>query len=194
MKFLTFIPNFEMSLPFDVIIEIARQNWGVWYKLSIVHREFGLYSIQPNVKRAAQKRFSYQEISEQRNYFKYVHYFKIGNVLHGTKSCYYDSKMTKLRHKIQFVDGKREGPKILYDYDGNIRMSKNYLNDRLHGAFISYDKQHKIHEKHYNHGLLEGSVIHYQQPGNFITIETEYQNGKKNGIETRYYDTANSRV
>lgn len=94
-----------VDLPFDVIFEIARVHWKVWYKLSISFRDFGLYSIESNVKKSAQQHFHFGEFIK---YLEidgfYQHYFMIDGVIHGFYSTYY-SRSKALRSQTLYNEG-----------------------------------------------------------------------------------------
>lgn len=100
-----------VELPLDVIIQIAQVHWKVWYKLSITFREFGLYSIQTNVKSAAQQHFNFGTFI---NYLEidgfYQHYFMLGGVNHGYYTTFYFlsdfyDRTKKLRSQTLYTEG-----------------------------------------------------------------------------------------
>ena len=62
-----------------------------------------------------------------------------------------------------------------------------YLNDKQDGIFIEFDKQGNLVRKiDYKNGLMDGRYYKFK---NTVLLElVEYQEGKKNGASTLYYD------
>lgn len=181
-------------LPFDVIIEIARTHWKVWYKISISLREFGLYSIQPNVKTFAQRHFRYEvhtQLKEKALYGYlplYERYTTIQGIKHGVHAFFYDSKMTQVKQKVKYIDELKEGPIVYFSMSGTIEKEAFYVNNMIHGTEIGYfDYMKKSYERVYNMGkLITESFFH--RSGN-ISRFTNYSNGMKNGVQTSWSET-----
>lgn len=182
------------NLPFDVIIEIARTHWKVWYKLSISLREFGLYSIQPSVKRAAQKRFREEHFIFQKqacglHNHGWCHFFTIRGVIQGMYTIYRDENMTLLYSETPFIEGKREGVARVYLNQGSLYKEINYVNNLFHGTQIIYFHNKQIDSvTTFKNGKKHGPYRRYFFETNKVIEECNYTNGKKNGVEVRYTD------
>lgn len=81
--------------------------------------------------------------------------------------------------------GKINGLRTEWDYSGQKRIEETYLNGVLNGAFKKWNGDGKIvMEGAYKNGLLEGTIIRNDYfPYEIETLETQYLNGKKHGIE-----------
>lgn len=172
------------DLPFDIIIEIARKNWGVWYKLSKTVRDFGLYSIEPSAKKAAQRHFQYEE-------HKTPHetYSTIGGVKHGISILYYNKELNKICTAVQYYAGLRQGCYLHYYSSGPLRSVQMYVNDLKHGEQIEYFRSgNKSFEAHFKEDKLDGNFLeYYDNENNDLWKHTTFSKGLKNGVEMTYH-------
>lgn len=69
------------DLPLDVLIVIAEYDDEVWFKLSILIKDFSVYAISPGVKIKAMKNFNISEYEKSGNCWKTHYYCKDKDIL-----------------------------------------------------------------------------------------------------------------
>jgi hypothetical protein len=91
--------------PFEILVHVAETNSSTWYQLSLLHKEFGLYSIKPLVRQNAIKKFGLTEVKTET-----VHYFLKNNKRDGW--CTYEI--------ISDVEGKKHHLKSTVPYQNGV--------------------------------------------------------------------------
>ncbi len=119
----------------------------------------------------------------------------------------------QIHYKGQFKNNEPVGEFLYYSEDGNLFAKNKYSKNGVmeseiyspegkliaKGKYINKKKQDKweyyseedgsiILEENYNNGYLVGKTLAYLSGTQFVIEETEYVNGKKNGLYSRYYD------
>jgi antitoxin component YwqK of YwqJK toxin-antitoxin module len=121
---------------------------------------------------------------------------KITNVYHGIKERYKNNG--KLDSKEIYRYGKKEGTWESYHPNGNLSMSNVYKNNLQIGKSIAFDTEgNKIYDATYE--IIKGDSIdisvksgkEYRWQKNILVFETNYSNGKENGIRKSYYPSGN---
>jgi antitoxin component YwqK of YwqJK toxin-antitoxin module len=113
-------------------------------------------------------------------------------LLHGTKTEYFIGGVG-VRGKLNFYEGKRQGPFVYYHDNGQINIRGNYYLDALDStveAFFNNGKPQYVH--HYNKGTRIGESITYYKNGN-VEQELILKNEKPHGLMTTYYEAGNIR-
>ncbi len=128
-------------------------------------------------------------------YQKYCYYFngrikeKI-NYLKGKKegewNYFYDNGQLSL--KINYLNGKENGECIYYYENGQIRLKRNYLNGEYTGEVIEYLPNGQIMPVlNYQNNIENGESVTYYDHNGLISLKENYLNGKKNGECIKYY-------
>jgi antitoxin component YwqK of YwqJK toxin-antitoxin module len=113
-----------------------------------------------------------------------------GNVKNGKKHGVWVvfHKEHDFPHTIaSYVEGVLNGTYFEFGPYGEIELSSNYLNGKLHGPYIKYKGFHKSEEGHYSNGQLDGLYKKYYDRIEIVQQEVSYKNGKKDG-EHLFYD------
>lgn len=177
-----------VDLPFDCIIEIARTSWMVWYKLSIALREFGLYSIIPSVRKAAQSHFCYDFYCYKPYEGCELRYYAMGTKFHGVFEDY-NTKSNVSRRVLNYYNGMKDGECIHYFPNSSIKSIGIYKNDELHGVshFFSNDGV-LTSEVNFEKGMKHGRCIEYFHTGKVKRIQNFVQN-QKHGTDVQYFES-----
>lgn len=114
------------------------------------------------------------------------------NVFHGVKEQY--NSNGKLERKEKYVYGKKDGEWTTYHANGNLNESASYKNNLQTGKHLFYDAEgNKIYEGNYTiikTDSIELSVKtgpEWRWEKNVLTFETNYTNGKEQGLRKSYY-------
>ncbi|HHH53929.1 MAG TPA: hypothetical protein ENK91_09745 [Bacteroidetes bacterium] len=85
-------------------------------------------------------------------------------------------------------NGKKEGEWIEYNpKDGKIISITSYIDGKLNGKFIEFDNRgYLVKTADFKNDQLDGRYVKYKY--NKIIEEANYENGKLNGIRTKYFD------
>lgn len=110
-------------LPFEIIVTIAEIDDEVWYLMSLLLRDFGVYSITQHIKQRAMKRFNRQHLNDG-----YCSYFLKNDKKHGkeTKSWLAGDKYNLLITR--FKNGIHHGTDQFF-IDGVLRTEWVYDNE-----------------------------------------------------------------
>ncbi|RZT00358.1 toxin-antitoxin system YwqK family antitoxin [Aquimarina brevivitae] len=84
--------------------------------------------------------------------------------LHGVQKTYFDNG--QLTEETYYVDGKREGKRLIYSEEGKLMKQYTYKNDLLHGPTMYYDTEGEL--------IIQGSYKKNKKDG----IWKYYKNGK----------------
>mgnify|MGYP006177303123 CR=1 FL=1 len=96
-------------------------------------------------------------------------------------------KNGQIKHKCDYVNGKKHGEYIDYYRDGSIETKCSYVNGEKHGEYIVYFDDGDIDTKcNYVNGQRHGEYIEYHTNGNLLE-KTDYVNGQVHGKNTTYY-------
>lgn len=149
---------------------------------------------------------SYQKIELPGGNSKIVkEYNADGVIISETK--YNHTTGGNLNHKINYINGKKNGEVKFFDSFNDLYEVQNYLEGKKHGEFIRYDHpmrsekgsytgkgRYKVHCYQYRNDLKHGKQIVYYMPSklsgceqNNISSISYYENGIKIG-ETIYYN------
>lgn len=88
----------------------------------------------------------------------------------------------------QFVDGERQGLRLVISEHGQVRAQEMYDADTLHGFQRYYDGQGRLErELNYNHGVKDGVETEYYVDRGRVRARTSWSNGEKDGVVEWYY-------
>lgn len=129
------------SIPFELIVQVAEMDHELWYKLSLVHRDFGLWSIQPEVKSKMMKLFDFVEMRVDEVRIPTIgierhHFYLWKGKKHGIHTTYSaNGRITTTYRK-----GVKHGPHEWY-INRELRQRVMYVNGWMHGieTFIMED-------------------------------------------------------
>ena len=110
----------------------------------------------------------------------------------GLKKAIKNSEQGELIEEGDMLNGKKTGSWLTYHKGTNIKHIPetivNYHDGVLHGVALKFDKTSNLTEKaFYVNGVLEGKMINYKRSK--IVGETDYKNGKIDGVRKLYYDS-----
>ncbi len=117
----------------------------------------------------------------------------VNGLLHGTKTEYFQGGVL-VRAKMNFREGKRNGPFIFYHDNGKVKLQGKYVNDLLDStvnAFYENGSPKYIHN--FSMGIQVGELITYYKNGN-IEQKTTLKNEKPHGTMYTYYEAGNLRL
>ena len=113
--------------------------------------------------------------------------------LHGVSKLFYPSG--KQLRQTNYNNGTAEGEFVEWYEDGRIQKKGNYLHDILHGKYVqNFPSGNKEVQGQYTNGLMHGIWIIFLQDGN-IELTSKYVNGSKswekweNGTFREEYDS-----
>ena len=104
---------------------------------------------------------------------------------HGVWTEYHPGGVVKT--VTSYVDGKRQGPQLAMDQNGQLQERINFYNDQLHGKYVKYNRNKIKEEREYEFGTLNGLVKIYHDNGKLME-ESPYANDQRNGL-ARWYNT-----
>lgn len=104
---------------------------------------------------------------------------------HGVWTEYHPGGVVKTM--TSYVDGKRQGPQLTMDQNGQFLERITFYNDQLHGKYVKYNRNKIKEEREYEFGTLNGIVKIYHDNGKMME-ESPYSNGQRNGM-ARWYNT-----
>lgn len=88
----------------------------------------------------------------------------------------------------QFVDGEKQGLRLVISEHGQVRAQELYEGDTLHGYQRYYDAQGRLErELNYNHGVKDGVETEYYVDRGRVRARTSWSNGVKDGVVSWYY-------
>lgn len=102
----------------------------------------------------------------------------------------YYSEDGHLVAKNSFSRNGNESESEMYSPDGKVIAKGHYLNKKKQGKWEYFSEKDSslILTEHYDNGMLIGKSVAYN-PGTQVVIEeTEFVNGVKQGVYTKYYD------
>lgn len=121
---------------------------------------------------------------------------KMTNVYNGIKERYKNNG--KLDSKEIYYYGKKVGNWESYHPNGNLSMISEYKNNLQTGKSMAYDENgNKIFEVTYEIIKMDSTDVsvktgkEYRWQKNILVSETNYINGKENGIRKSYYPSGN---
>lgn len=83
--------------------------------------------------------------------------------------------------KMFFKNGLPHGESITYKKGGEVIQKMNFVNGKMNGEFILFDKRKMKARLHYNEDILYGKAEYFDENEQVIGIEN-YKHGKKYGI------------
>lgn len=174
-----------IDLPLEILIQIAEYDDEIWFKLSILIRNFGDYSILPHVKAKAMKLFGIVEREILKSKWK-CHWYQKGNNMrkHG-RHVEYNLFLTKLEYyKNGVLNGK------CYEYDDNLLIAEGCYNmGKKHGYFTTYYKSDKPFsvcvKASYVNDKKDGLFQYFDRDGKLIK-QCTFHNNVLNGEHRRY--------
>ena len=104
---------------------------------------------------------------------------------HGVWTEYHPGGVVKT--VTSYVEGKRQGPQLTIDQNGQLQERITFYNDQLHGKYVKYNRNKIKEEREYESGTLNGLVKIYHDNGKMME-ESPYVNGQRDGI-ARWYNT-----
>jgi len=109
----------------------------------------------------------------------------------GKKTGFWIEKTGGMVYKGEYVDNKKVKSWIGYYPTNFIYKVELYTNGVKDGISMQFDKHGKITlVENYKNGLLHGKTINYGGFSETPMAETDYLNGKRNGLYRLYYDNA----
>ncbi len=115
-----------------------------------------------------------------------------GLLLHGKKEgtwvTYHPNNDKLIPKSIQsYINGQPSGILIEYGNRGQLEKIAHYLNGQLHGRYATYDYGRLKEVRHYKHGQLDGLFSKYYPKTDKLQSTAEFKDGKQHGMY-RYYD------
>lgn len=96
-------------------------------------------------------------------------------------------KNGKIKSKIEFVNGLKNGESRMFDSLGNLMSITHFINDTLHGDKISYYKNGNILMKiSYVKGVADGPFFHYYENG-YMAKKGNFKKGRRHGLLHEYF-------
>jgi len=90
--------------------------------------------------------------------------------------------------RVNFVKGKKHGVATAVTADGKLRLRDQYTMDVLDGERTRYAPDGAvIYSATYRRGLLDGRERAFDDSGKILRLDTQWQLGKKDGLDARYY-------
>ena len=110
---------------------------------------------------------------------------------YGNKFGYWIEKQGEMTYKGEYVTNKKVKNWIGYYPNNFIYKVEYFSNGVKDGISLQFDRHGKITIlENYKNGLAHGQTVYYSQYSETPLSETEYTNGKKNGLFRQYYDNA----
>lgn len=109
----------------------------------------------------------------------------------GLKTGYWIEKQADLTSKGAYISGKKTGNWVTY-YPQNFVHKIEFFTDGVKdGISMQFDRHGKLTlNENFSNGQLHGQVFYYGQYSQTPMSETNFANGKKNGLFRQYYDNA----
>lgn len=103
----------------------------------------------------------------------------------GKKTDYYDNDVIKAEYSL--LNGEINGLLKVYDENGNIKKTTNYINGIVSGKVVEYKENGDKNAEYtiINDSIQNGLLTFYDN--NKISYTTNYKNNLKNGQHTNYY-------
>lgn len=173
-----------MSGQFHIIIHAQKYIIADISK-GIIDGELRLYSYNQEIERYNLKKGIYH--GKQYSYPS-NEIFTYNNGIITNYISFYDNK--QLKKELNYINGKIEGNVIEYNKDGKIIEKKHYSNGVLNGEATSTNPQGYIKQSYYKNGVLNGQYQELFANGN-VSVKGAYENDKKNGIWIYYEENGN---
>ena len=107
----------------------------------------------------------------------------------GLKTGFWEEKAGDVTLKGYFKLNKKEGSWVGFYPSNVLARIDTYKDGQKDGPYIQLDRRGKITlYEYYRNGLLNGQQVSYAPSGDFPVSETNYVNGKRNGLYRLYYD------
>jgi len=110
---------------------------------------------------------------------------------YGNKTGFWIEKEAGIIYKGEYAAGKKVKSWVGYYPSNLIYKVEFYDNGLKDGVSLQFDKHGKvIMVENYRNGVLHGPSFSYGNSGDAPMSETDYANGKRNGVYRLYYDNA----
>ena len=112
----------------------------------------------------------------------------VHNFINGKKEgkCLSYNFEGRLYSEVNYINGKREGKWVSYDSNGKLESEVNYINGKREGQEYIYYKEKKYPSDYYVNDKREGKCIYYLD-GRVYSI-CSYANDKREGKYSHYLD------
>ncbi len=115
-----------------------------------------------------------------------------GNFIEGLRDGPWKLKLKdKATQSVTFVKGKKQGEALDRDAQGALRQRDHYQAGVLEGARTRYlgppGKEYVVYTATYRNGQLDGREQAFDDSGKILRLDTLWDNGKKQGLDARYY-------
>lgn len=108
--------------------------------------------------------------------------------LKNLKQGYWEETNNKLLLKGKYLNNKKDGIWVSYNYKGTVIQIESFKNDKKDGITINIDENgYYKGEENYRNDLLNGASRTYAVGGKLLS-EIYYKNGVLNGPKKVYYD------
>lgn len=173
-----------MSGQFHIIIHAQKYIIADISK-GIIDGELRLYSYNQEIERYNLKKGIYH--GKQYSYPS-NETFTYNNGIITSYISYHDNK--QLKKELNYINGKIDGNVIEYNKDGKVIEKKHYSNGVLNGEAINISPQGYIKQSTYKNGVLDGQYQELFVNGN-IAVKGAYENDKKTGTWLYYEENGN---
>lgn len=90
--------------------------------------------------------------------------------------------------RVNFVKGKKQGEAKESDASGKLRLREHYAMDVLEGERTRYMPDGTlVYQATFRNGQLDGRERAWNADGKILRLDTAWDNGKKQGMDARYY-------
>jgi antitoxin component YwqK of YwqJK toxin-antitoxin module len=161
------IYNNEYFLQFtDFFLDLAQWSPELWWKICIVFRNIGLYSINKKLQKRLKTKFARFIVLNHGNYRH--EFFKLPNQQnHGLFKQIRNSD-NKLKTSYFYKNGELDGEyKEYHSCEEKLRVLKYYKNGKEHGEYKEYDKNgNLLINYHKLYGFIHGKYCGYEYSDN----------------------------
>jgi antitoxin component YwqK of YwqJK toxin-antitoxin module len=193
--------NNEYLLQFqDIFLEIMTWSPELWWKICIVFKNIGLYSINKriHVQKYVKKLFSRPVEKIGNNNFRIKCSILPCGTKHGEYKKYYPPNIENpqitigvgnlsIKKEKIYKDGKKHGKCKDYDENGFLKRSVYYENGIMHGKFKIYLCGRLLEKRYHFYGIIHGEWTEYLCPTHNNEYELEY-NKKDVIIKKEFYN------
>ncbi len=117
-----------------------------------------------------------------------IDYIEIKNYKNGTLEGAYSRQFINKNPYEQgkYANGKKEGVWILFTEEGDTSKFETFKDGVLNGLCVRYLNGKRQVQSYFSNDILDGVSYQFNQTGD-VTVETNYKNGKKDGVERQWF-------
>ena len=116
--------------------------------------------------------------------------YVISGVRNGTWTTYHPTT-TKVKKVTNYINGKKNGPELVFNERGYLDGVTEYRNDEYHGLVAVYRNGRTISETNYANGVMHGAYKIYDDSRGKIQRSGYFKNGKQHGEQLYFDDQGN---